>query len=291
MRKLSKLTAALAAVGLWAGAAAATPNIPFDFTNLTSRLMTLHPNIHATAPIPINPCTNVNPPIGLSAPDPGCFVFAGSPGAFVSTATDIPAVMTFLGGTIWNLTVPAPVWEAVLQAAVGVSDCATVNGVCTGSATAWSGIIDASTTGPPSVTPTVLVGPLTGTPTYWNATFFSTILGTAIGLEGQGVDFDRPFYNDLVGNPFTLSCAGLGVPGGGVHCPPTVPLISEPGLIIGDVNGQNSLTAFTMTFNGVGRQVWAPFDFTLNEVPEPGTLLLLGAGITGLALLGRKRTA
>ncbi len=28
---------------------------------------------------------------------------------------------------------------------------------------------------------------------------------------------------------------------------------------------------------------------TLNFVPEPGTLLLLGSGIAGLAIVGRKR--
>jgi hypothetical protein len=199
------------------------------------------------------------------------------------------------GGTTWQITIAAAVWEPVLQTAMiqsvtGASDCATVSGICTGTASALVMNIDSSLTGPTSVWSST-AGPAGVLPIYWSATWYSTIIGSALPFfEGQAVDADRPFYNDLVGRPLVLSCAGIGVPGGGIFCPPTSPLLAEPGVTIGGVNG-TTVSAFSMVFSGLCRQDHLPLDWKLEEVPEARTLVLLGIGLVGLAFARRKRVA
>jgi hypothetical protein len=278
MRKSSQ-AAVVAAVAFLAGSAqAGTLVSPIDFSDTSTRQILVSAEISA--------CTNSNPPTGTSAADAGCFVFAADPTA-IFAPTPFPGTLENLGGTNWRLTIAAAVWEAVVQTAVGASpNCSNVNGVCTGSMTDLVVEFDSSMTGADVHAVNAGTGGVPANPlVYWQAKFFSTIVGE-LDIAAQQTDQDRPFYGDLVGNPFVVSCAGSGLPSPtGSLCDP--PLETEPGLTQDPPNG-TFLTAFAMTFNGVGRQVYAPLDWRLDEVPEPAHALMLLAGAATLALFRRR---
>jgi hypothetical protein len=75
-------------------------------------------------------------------------------------------------------------------------------------------------------------------------------------------------------------------------CPPDSTLLSPTvsdaayDAITGAIYANASSAVLAITPRG-----WGPADFRLSEVPEPGTLLLVGCGLLGLSAFGRRRKA
>jgi hypothetical protein len=275
----ARARAAAALLFLAASAQAGNGPPTIDFSDPTARAVKIFAEV--------TPCVNQNPPAGVSAADPGCTVFAADATAAFSP-TFFPGTLENLGATSWRLTVEAATWEAVVQSALGASNCVDQDGICTGTMTDLAMEFDSSQTGTDVHAVNGGTGGVPPNPlVYWQAKFFSTDVGE-LDVGAQELDADRPFYGDIVGDPYIISCAGTGIPSPtGSLC--ALPLETEPGLTPSGANG-TTVTAFAMTFNGICRQVYAPLDWRLEEVPEPGrALLLLGGAITMLALARAKR--
>jgi hypothetical protein len=46
-----------------------------------------------------------------------------------------------------------------------------------------------------------------------------------------------------------------------------------------------TITALAGVVNGIAREAWAPADFRLSALPEPGSVLLVASALLGLGLL------
>ncbi len=123
---------------------------------------------------------------------------------------------------------------------------------------------------------------------------FLTVPLSSFGVEGATA---------MVASPLGVSITAVG----GGWSTGTVSVVGDRGPFLGQVlatamgtdartvggGGQIVLVTPTLAITNVGGSENLPLigTLTLNFVPEPGTLLLLGSGIAGLAMIGRRRKA
>jgi hypothetical protein len=146
--------------------------------------------------------------------------------------------------------------------------------------------------------------PLGGTATFnGNANLYATAsasspflaipanfgFSTSFTVMGSGLSFS------IVGNPWTAGVTtvtgitGQMTPNGGSNGT-TLMLSGMNNLTVGG-GGSLTLVSPGRVYVSTGNKLPVIGTLVLNYVPEPGTLLLLGSGALGLAILGRRRAA
>jgi hypothetical protein len=135
----------------------------------------------------------------------------------------------------------------------------------------------------------------------WDSLFINTELDGAQGYEGWDyyVKSDTPWagklYDVTSGYAYTMGTIRLGQPAGLVIDNVTV---TEHAGLLQSVSWNSSTFERTFTFNpginvgtsfAVGYSQYCANDVILTQVPEPGTLLLLGLGLLGIGISSRKR--
>ncbi len=237
--------------------------------------------------------------------DPGCVVSSSSIGAafLADPAADLlfglPAGSTSNGllatlasdGTTATVTVPASIWGPVLKFSVDTPGLVTVTpgtassyvftiDVSTGVVTSYSWTANATTIlGPASLNATLLAGT--------TASFYSAEASAAPAAAGATV------WACGTGGFIALPANTPGVdPGSFGTCPPdpTNPSPTLTNSAYNPLTGALNSNASSFVL-GITPRAWAPLDGRLSEVPEPGTMLLIGSGLLGLGAFGRRRSA
>ena len=236
--------------------------------------------------------------------DPGCAVAAAAGGAQfnVNLATDgalgLPANSTSNGfaatftsdGVTGTVTVPASIWGPVLKNSVDVPGLVTVTpgtvsayvftiDVGTGNVTSFSWTANAMTVlGPATLNVALMAGP----GSYYSAEAASApaAAGATVWACGTGGFIATP------ANTPGVDPGSLGT------CPPDP---TNPSLTL--ANASYNPATGTLTSNAssavlaITPRAWAPLDGRLSEIPEPGTMLLIGSGLLGLGAFGRRKSA
>ncbi|MFK7896044.1 MAG: PEP-CTERM sorting domain-containing protein [Myxococcota bacterium] len=151
---------------------------------------------------------------------------------------------------------------------------------------------------PPNNASGTLVAEITLTPGVYIATptafgqppIVTQVVGTSTGFDSFGSDVQIN-ENGVVVFRAVKTAGGSGLYFGP---DPVADKIIEPGdemdgrlfsvFYMGELNDANQLVLMTSDFISTDRQVWR-----VNNVPEPGVSALLGAGLLGVALFGRRR--
>ena len=199
-----------------------------------------------------------------------------------------PASLTFSGGTA-TVTVAAAVWEPILKFGLDspslvtltsgtVSDLVMDINIGTGDITSYSWTGNATTVlGAAALNVALLPGT--------TANYYSAEAASAPDADGAVV------WACGTGGFIALPANTPGVdPGSLGTCPPdaTNPSATVSNAaydaITGAIYANASSAVLSITPRG-----WGPADFRLSEVPEPGTLLLVGSGLLGLSAFGRRR--
>jgi hypothetical protein len=234
--------------------------------------------------------------------DPGCAVGASAGGAVFNVDLATEPALGLPAGSISNgfltnytsdgitatLTVPAAIWGPVLKNNVDVAGLVTVTpgtasdyvftiNIALGNVTSFTWTANADTVLGPAALNVNLLGT---TATYYSAeaTAAPAAAGATVWACGTGGFIAQP-TNTPGADPGSLGT-----------CPPDLTNPS-PSLTNVAYNGATgTLTANASSFVlGLTPRAWGPLDGRLSEVPEPGTMLLIGSGIFGLGVFGRRR--
>ncbi len=216
----------------------------------------------------LTPLTGTGVGPGSSAGPPGSAVTLGSPTAF--------ATVLALGASKITLAPTAAAPLSALSASVVAPTGCSFTGAVVGATCALGGTVNALVGGAP-----FLIVPLAGGP------------ATGAGLGGRLAFGPYGSYIDFIAG---WSAGAVGVTINGVQL--TTGNVTTPGVGISTFgyDNRNALGAGKVKLvapGGLMSTLGGPFplfiSMTLTFVPEPGTLLLLGSGIVGLGLLGRKK--
>jgi hypothetical protein len=243
----------------FAGAAGA---VPVDFTNQTNRDVLVESE-------------STSCPTGVQCSAPG--VFASDPGASFTFLPDTDsngrnAQIVFddpanLGNA--TLIIDQPDWETGVIAAQGISENPQDPGVVPGSVTSYRILFDSA-------------GNVTGG--GWSATLIAPVILVPLALQAQFTPgADGWYWFTIVGSLISISCANSNTPDA-TQCAANTraPVPYNP--------ATGTFTGHFGVSNGFIPPAFAPADFRLSEVPEAGSLALLGAMIAGFAAY-RRRTA
>jgi hypothetical protein len=200
-----------------------------------------------------------------------------------------PASLTFSGGTA-TVTIDAAIWEPILKYGLDQAGLITVTpgtvsnlvmdiNVGTGVMTNYAWTANAITALGPAVLNVALLG---ATANYYSAEAIA-------GPDADGAAVWACGTGGVIAQPLNMPLAD---PASSGTCPPDSTLLSptvsdaayDP--ITGAIYANASSAVLSLTPRG-----WGPADFRLSEVPEPGTLLLVGCGLPGLSAFGRRRKA
>jgi len=212
-------------------------------------------------------------PAGTTTSNLNAVVAGGNviPGTVTRTVTGV----TGISSLIFNMSGNAA--GAFTGAAPG-----TVNG-----AAAFTGGVTIIVLGSPAIVVPLSIGTtgtittvVTGLPGGLGTTLSITAIGNTwtAGTTGvTGVPFSTTAYIPFAG---TVTLTGL-----------TTVTVMGANLLSAGGNGTLVLVTATKVLTSLGASPILPLFsiLTLSYVPEPGTLLLLGSGVAGLALLGRRR--
>lgn len=213
----------------------------------------------------------------------GCTVTSSNPAAVFGAP--LSATLTQLGGGQAEVRIDASVWDPALKATLNnpaggiiyedgsASDYVLVINSSTGAAISWG----------------------------WTATIFSTALASDIGLSaalfgtGGAAGGAEAYGAQLTGptsTPVAAVCGSGGISGGPIagECNGTRRVANE---LYDPATGFAHFAASSVIVPALFPLAWAPVDIALTTngvIPEPGTVLLLGAGLLGLATVGRKRS-
>lgn len=214
----------------------------------------------------------------------GCTVTSSNMNAVFGAP--LTATLSQLGGNQAEIRIDASVWDPALKNTLhnpaggiiyqdgSASDYVLVINSSTGAAVSWG----------------------------WTATIFSTALASDIGLSaalfgaGDASGGAEAYGAQLTGptsTPVAAVCGSGGISGGpqAGECTGANRVANE---LYNPTTGFAHFAASSVIVPALFPLAWAPVDIALTTdgiigVPEPGTLLLLGAGLLGLATVGRKR--
>jgi hypothetical protein len=258
----SRLAIPLAAAASITLTAASASAIPVDVTDGT-----LRPILVELETSSCSGAAGLIDPVGERA---SCLTAASDPAAVFGAS--VVGSFEVLAG-VATVTIAGPDWEAIVASSQGISTGPTVPGVIPGTVSAAVLTFDAATGAPLSF--------------GWTATLKIPVL--LIDIPISGVLAAAPndvYFATFFGNDLALNC----VTGAGPTAPAPVapqctgtPVSHDP---YDPLTG--TITALAGVVNGIAREAWAPADFRLSALPEPGSLWLVASAALGLALLRRR---